>query len=302
MRAGLLFALGAVPVAALVALAAPHHAATIIVLAAVAVVLAPATVLVSSAFAPRAPDAAGDVLRGGARTVVPDDVRAVATARTSRVAIPRGRMAARWLVATRRRETLVPYDRFAFGAVAGLVAPHLAARAGGELVSMAVVVGGLAVIFDAAIRGTTAPATLRSPWWRAAVGTSPLALVAWAFCDAAGVAAMLAGAALGLGVALGDPLPALAAVPEIALVPVALRLVVLAVDTFFPNAVDRRGAGAGVRVTVVAELTLDIVFLALYAGAGGGPLAAIAATTAALVVVVVVAAWCCAVRLPYAVG
>jgi hypothetical protein len=302
VRATLILALGAVPIGALLALAAPQRAASIIALAAVVVVLAPATVLVSSAFAPRAPDVAGDIVRNDTGAAVSHDAGAVATARPSRAKIPRGRMAARWLVATRRGETLVPYDRFAFGIVAGLVAPHLAVRAGGDLTALVTVVGGLAVIFDAAVRGTTAPATLRSPWWRAAVGTSGAALAAWAFCDSAGVAAMLIGVAFGVGAALGEPLPAMLAVPMIALVPVALRLVVLAVDTFFPTAADRRGAGGGVRAGVVGELTLDIAFLALYVGGRDGALASIATTTVALAVVVIVAAAVCGARLPAAVG
>ena len=86
------------------------------------------------------------------------------------------------------------------------------------------------------------------------------------------------------------------------LVPVALRLVVLAVDTFFPAAVDRHGAGVTARLAVVWELTFAIVALALVAGAHGGAYASIASTTAALFVVVVVAAWCAASRLPAAVG
>jgi hypothetical protein len=158
------------------------------------------------------------------------------------------------------------------------------------------------VLLDAAIRGTTAPSTLRSPWWRAAVGTSPRALAAWAFCDALGAAAPLIGIAAGLGIALGRPLYALAALAAILLLPVALRLVALATDTVFPSAADRYGAGASLRIFVVFELTADIVWLALVAGARGGAFASIAVTTAALLAVVAVAAWCSAVRLPHAVG
>ena len=302
VRATLLIALGAVPAGVLFALAAPQRAGTILALAAVVVALAPATVLVSSAFAPRTVPGVADVSRFGAPGGAASDGGAAPAARRSRTNIPRGLMAARWLVAARRGEMLVPYDRFVLGAVAGLVAPRFGAIAGGQLVAMAIVIGGLAVLLDASIRGTTAPATLRSPWWRAAVGTSPLALATWAFCDATAAASLLIGIALGLGIALGSPLPALAAIPAIVLALVALRLVVLAVDTFYPSAVDRRGAGAAVRLAVVWELAIDIAMLALYAGAGGGAYASIAATTAALTVVAAVAAWCCAVRLPAAVG
>ena len=289
-RATVFVALGAVPIGALLALAAPQRAGTIVLLAALVVVLAPATVLVSSAFAPRT------------SAVVRDIPAHSAGARTSPRTIPAGFMAARWLVATRRREMVVPYDRLAFGLVAGLVAPRFAAFAGGQLIALAIVIGGLAVILDAAIRGTTAPATLRSPWWRAAVGTLPRGLVAWAFCDAAGVASQLIGLAAGLGIALGNLLPALAALPAILLVPVALRLVVLAVDTVFPAEADRRGAGAGARIFVVATLTAGIFTLALTAGARGGAFASIVVTTVALLAVAAAAAWWSAVRLPHAVG
>jgi hypothetical protein len=288
-RATIAVALGAVPIGGLLALAAPQRAGTIIMLAAVVVALAPATVLASSAFAPRSSSA----VRTSPRT---------AAARASRTNVPLGFMAARWLIAMRRGEMLVPYDRLAFGTVAGLVAPRFSAVAGGQALSMAIVVGGLAVLLDAAIRGTTAPSTLRSPWWRAAVGTSPRALAAWAFCDALGAAAPLIGIAAGLGIALGRPLYALAALAAILLLPVALRLVALAADTVFPSAADRYGAGASLRIFVVFELTADIVWLALVAGARGGAFASIAVTTAALLAVVAVAAWCSAVRLPHAVG
>ena len=291
-RATIVVALGAIPIGALFAVAAPQLAAAILALAAVAIVLAPATVLVSSACARRTPAAVPTAPRFGAEPAI----------RTSRTTIPSGFIAARWLIATRRGEMGVPYDRLAFGIIAGLVAPRFAAVAGGQLVAMAIVVGGLAVLLDAAIRGTTAPATLRSPWWRAAVGTSPRALAAWAFCDAIGPAAPLIGIALGLGIALGRPFYALAALPAILLVPVALRLVVLAVDTVFPAAADRYGAGASLRVFVVLELTTDIFVLALMAGARGGAFASIAVTTVALLAVVAAAAWCSAVRLPHAVG
>ncbi len=299
VRATLLIALGAVPAGVLFAMAAPPRAGTILALAAVLVALTPATVLVSSAFAPRTvPDVSRFSPAGGSAS----NGSAAPAAQRSRTNIPHGLMAARWLVAARRGEMLVPYDRFVLGAVAGLVAPRFGAIAGGQLVAMAIVIGGLAVLLDASIRVKAAPATLRSPWWRAAIGTSPLALATWALCDATAAASLLIGIALGLGIALGSPLPALAAIPAVVLALVALRLVVLAVATFYPSAVDRRGAGAAVCLAVVWELAIDIAWLALYAGAGGGAYASVAAATAALSVVVAVAAWCCAVRLPAAVG
>lgn len=230
------------------------------------------------------------------------DVAETPGVRAVRGTIPRGVIAARWLVAARRGEMLLPYDRLAFGIAAGLVAPRAAAVAGGQLVAMAIVVGGLAVILDASIRMTTAPATLRSPWWRGAVGTSPHGLAVWAFCDAAGTAALLIGFAIGLGIALGQALSALAALPAMLLAPAALRLVLLAVDTFFPGDTDRRSVAASARVFVMMELTADVFTLALMAGARGGPFASIAATTAALLAIVAVAAWCSAARLPHAIG
>jgi hypothetical protein len=301
VRATILIALGAVPIGVLLAVAAPQRAGAIVALAVVVVVLAPATVLVSSAFAPRTARDVPDTARFGAGAAVSNVAGATSAVRAARTKIPQGPTAARWLVARRRGETLVPFDRLAFGVVAGFVAPRFGAIAGGQLIAMTIIVGGLAVLLDASIRSTTAPATLRSPWWRAAIGTSSLALATWAFCDAAGAAALLAGIALGLGVALGNPLPALAAIPAILLVPAALRLVVLAVDTFYPAAADRSGAGAGARLWVVWELTVAIFMLALVAGARGGAYASIATTTAALFFVVVAAAWCGASRLPGAV-
>jgi hypothetical protein len=299
-RATLLIALGAVPIGALLALAAPQRAGAILALAAMVIVLAPAVVLVSSAFAPRTAGVAGTSRFGATTAAMPVGVAAPAP-RRPRTTIPRGLMAARWLVATRRRETLVPYDRFAFGIVAGFVAPRFGGIAGGQLVALTIVIGGLALLLDASIRGTTAPATLRSPWWRAAIGTLPRALAAWAFCDAAGTASMVIGIVLGLGVALGNPLPALAAVPAILLLPVALRLVVLVVDTFYPAAADRRGAGAAARLAVVWQATIAIFALSVVAGARGGAYASIATATAALSLIVAVAAWCGAARLPAAV-
>jgi hypothetical protein len=167
---------------------------------------------------------------------------------------------------------------------------------------MAVVIGGLALVLDASIRGTVAPATLRSPWWRAAIGASPLALAAWAFSDAAGVVCVAIGIALGLGLTLGNPLLALAAIPAIVLAPVALRLVIFAVDTFYPSAFDRRSVtGAADRGAVVTVLTSAMVALALVAGAHGGAYAGIATLTAQLLVVVTAAVRCCASWLPAAV-
>jgi hypothetical protein len=300
-RATLSVAAVAAPVGALLALAAPQRAASIIALAAVAVVLATLTVLVSSACAPRARDDERDVSGLRALAGAAHDEPPVAP-RVRRSNVPAGLMAARWLVAVRRGETLVPFDRLAFGLVAGWIVPHFATGLGGELVSLAIVVGGLALLLDAAIRGTIAPATLRSPWWRAAIGTSPVALTVWALSDALGPASVLIGIAIGLGIALGDLVPALAALPAIVLVPVALRLVVLAVDTFHPAAADRRGAGAAVRITVVGFLACSIFTLALVAGAYGGVFAAIATVTLMSIAVVIAAAWLCAARLPSAIG
>jgi hypothetical protein len=112
---------------------------------------------------------------------------------------------------------------------------------------------------------------------------------------------VLVGIATGLGIALGDPLPALAALPVIVLVPVALRLVVLAVDTIYPTAADRRGAGASTRVTAVGFLASSIFTLALVAGAYG-VFATLAAVALVLVGIVIVAAWMCSARLPSAIG
>jgi hypothetical protein len=300
-RATVFIALGAIPVSALLALAAPQAAPTIVGLAVVAVLLAPAVVLVSSAFARRLSAMAPDARHGRVGAVV-DGERLARSSPASQTSIPRGLAAARWLIAARRGEMVVPYDRLAFGIVAGLIAPRLAAVAGGQTVAMAIVVGGLAVLLDAAIRGTTAPAALRSPWWCAAVGTSPGGLAAWAFCDGAGATAPLIGIAAGLGIALRSPLHAVAAIPAILLLPAALRLVVLAVDTMFPAAADRRGAGASLRIFVVSELAADIFALALWAGAYGGAFASLAVTAVALLAVVAAAALCASVRLPHAVG
>jgi hypothetical protein len=198
--------------------------------------------------------------------------------------IPRGLLAARWLVARRRREPTVPFASFVAGLVAGVALPAVAARAGGQATALAVVIGGFALLTDGALRRTTAPATLLAPWWRAALGTSAPAIVAWALADAFAVAAFGAGTSLALGTALRTPLLGLAAVPLVVLAPVALRVTALGVDSVFPG--DRRGPGAFVRVAVVGALTVLTVLAALGAGARGGLLASLAAPTAVLLAII----------------
>jgi hypothetical protein len=297
LRATATIALGAVPLGALFALAAPQRAGSVLLLALVAIVLTPVAVLVSSATAPR--ETADDVSAAHA-DVTAHAHRAPAIAR--RAAVPRGLAAARWLVARRRSERLVPYERFVAGAVGGIVAPRAAGIAGGELVAMAIVIGGAALLLDGALRRTTAPATLLSPWWRSAIGTSPRAIVAWALADATAVVLFGAGAAIGLGVAFGAPLLALAALPIVVLVPLALRLIVLGVDSLFPSALDRRGAGASLRVAAVAAATAAIVALSLFTGVRGGAIAAVVTASALLAASVAASARWCAARLCSATG
>jgi len=290
LHATVLIALGAAPLALLFALAAPRHAITLVFLALSAIVLAPLTVLVSSATAPR--DAADDV----PASATGERVKVRPSQQSSR--IPAGLFAARWLIARRRSESFVPYGTLAAGTAGGFIAPRFAGAAGGDLVAMAVVIGGFALLLDGALRRSTAPGTLLSPWWRSAIGTSGAAVVAWALADSARIALFGAGAALGLGIAFGSPLLAVAAVPVVFLVPVALRLTALAVDVLFPAALDRRAAGASVRVVAVATLTAVIVTLALAAAVRGGVFAALATVTLLLTGLVLAAARWCAFRLP----
>lgn len=182
----------------------------------------------------------------------------------------------------------MPFVSFAGGLVAGVALPVVAARAGGQATALAVVIGGFALLADGALRRTTAPGTLLAPWWRSALGTSALAIVAWALADALVVAAFGAGASLALGTALRTPLLGVAAVPLVVLAPVALRVTALAVDSVFPG--DRRGPGALVRVMAVGALTALTALAVLGAGARGGVLAALAATTAVLIAVIAVTA------------
>jgi hypothetical protein len=297
LRATATIALGAIPLGTVFALAAPQRAHAILVLAAATVALAPLAVIVSSASAPRSSESASAFAPEPASAPVASEDGGARNDRRARSrSVPRGALAARWLVAARRGQALVPYRGLATGAIAGFVVPRYAGTAGGELVAMAVVIGGFALLLDGALRHTTAPATLLSPWWRSAIGTSANGIAVWALADAAQAYAFGAGAAIGLGAALGAPLLGFAAIPAVVLVPVALRLVALAVDVLFPSAADRRGAGAALRCATVFVLAAATAALALAAGAHGGALASLAAITALLAVLVTISARWCATR------
>ena len=177
--------------------------------------------------------------------------------------------------------------------------PFAAARAGGQTTALAIVVGGFALLVDGALRRTTAPATLLTPWWRAALGTSARSIAVWAFADAGKVVAFAATAAPALGIALGKPLLGVAAVPLVVLTPVASRLIALSVDVLFSR--DRRGPGAFVRVVVTSALTVLVVLASLSAGARAGASAALAAATTLIVAYVVAAAAFCEWRLSAAI-
>jgi hypothetical protein len=267
----------AVPVGVLFAVADPDRASAIVTMAVAAAALGPLVVLASSATASRT---------GEARPPHAAAERLSITAAPNRV--PRGFFAARWLVARRRAEPLVPSVALASGLALGLAVPSIAARAGGQATALVVVLGGFALLVDGALRRTTAPATLLTPWWRAAFGTSAPAVVVWALADASTVIAFGVGASLGLGAMLVRPLFGLAALPLVVLAPVALRVTALAVDSVFPG--DRRGPGGFVRVVVVGTFAALIAVAAFGAGAGGGILAAFLTATAALTAVIVAAA------------
>jgi hypothetical protein len=277
MRTTALVAALAVPLGGLFAVADPARASAIVMMAVAAIVLAPLVVLASSATASRT---------GEARP--PDVVEIIQAAAVAPNRVPRGLLAARWLVARRRREPLVPFVSFAGGLVVGVALPSVAARAGGQATALAVVIGGFALLVDGALRRTTAPATLLVPWWRTALGTSVRAIVAWAVADAFVVAAFGAGVSLALGAALRAPLLGIVAVPLVVSTPVALRMTALAVDSVFPG--DRRGPAAFVRVLAVGALTVIVAVAGLGAGARGGVLASLLVTTAALVAVLLATA------------
>ena len=296
VRVAVLAMLVAVPCAIVFASADVHRAGTVVTMALAAMIVAPLAVAVSATTA-KAPA---------------DETRIVAVrapafgsagengATQAKAAVPRGLAAARWLVAVRRREPLVPYVHLAGGALAGALLPAIAVRAGGQATALAVVIGGFALLLDGAFRRTTAPATLLTPWWRSALGTSPRAIVAWAFADASAVAAFGAGAAFALGIALGAPLLGIAAIPLVALVPVAVRTTALAADALFPG--DRRGPGAFVRVLAVGGLAVLVATAALAAGAAGGAPVAIAAATVLILATVACGAAYSSRRLAAAMG
>ncbi|HEX3462475.1 MAG TPA: hypothetical protein VHS78_00295 [Candidatus Elarobacter sp.] len=278
----------AAPVAALFAIADVSHAAPVLEMAVAAIVIAPLVVLASSATASRSGEAfaAAEVHRTAAAEPPRERVQRK---------IPRGIAAARWLTARRRGEPLVPFGPFTGGLVVGAVAPWIAARAGGQATALAVVIGGFALLLDGALRRTTAPATLLTLWWRAAIGTSARSVVAWALADASAVVAFGAGAALVFGTALRTPLLGIAALPLILLAPVTLRTTALAVDTLFPA--DRHGPGAFMRLVVVGGSAAIIAIASFAAGACAGALASLVVATVLLLALLVLTAQMSARRL-----
>ncbi|MBV8369903.1 MAG: hypothetical protein JO036_13400 [Candidatus Eremiobacteraeota bacterium] len=287
VRATATVAAVAAPLGVLFASVDPARAGSIILMAVAAIGVAPLSVVTSSLTAFRTSDDS----RARARDVVPNE--------RWRARVPRGLAAARWLIARRRGEALVPLVHFLGGALLGAVLPFAAARAGGQTTALAVVVGGFALLVDGALRRTTAPATLLTPWWRAALGTSARAIAVWAFADAVQVAAFAAAAAPALGIAIGKPLLGVAAVPLVVLTPVASRLISLSVDVFFSR--DRRGPGAFVRVVLTSALAVLVVLASLSAGARAGAPAALATATALVAAYAVAAAAFCEWRLSAAV-
>jgi len=275
VRTTVIVATVAAPLGALFASADSERAGIIAFMALAAIAVAPLAVLASSAAA-------------GSREVDGVSDERARWSGPPRGPVPRGIAAARWLIAARRGEPTVPWIHFLGGVVLGTVLPFVAARVGGQTIALAVVIGGFALVLDGALRRTTAPGTLLTPWWRAAVGTSGRSIAAWAIADAASVAAFAAGAMLALGAMLRTPLLGIAALPLVVCAPVALRTTVLATDTLFPG--DRRGPGAFVRVLVVGALTALVAVASFAAGARAGAPASLAVATAMLLGIVAMSA------------
>lgn len=308
VRATVYVAWGALPIGVLFALVAPDRWVAIVALAASMLVLAPLSVVVAALTArgitarrdAPGPESGVDAARS-TPAAAEDAYGAPPAPARSAARVPRGLLAARWLYARRHGAAPIPYAGFVSGVVVGFIAPRVAAGAGGQLVSTVIVAGGLAIVLDGAIRGTTAPAELRSPWWRSAIGTSPRAMIAWALAGTLPFAVTASGAVLGLGLAMHALALAVAAVPAIVLAPVALRLLVFGVDVLFAASADRRGVAAALRVALVVAATTGVVTAAFAVGARGGLLASIGTFTVLLAALVAASAWWCARRLPSAV-
>jgi hypothetical protein len=269
MRAFAAVAAIALPLGAAFALAAPDRAGVIVGLALGTSLLAPLSVALSAATAPR----------GRADGAAEERPAHTARSARGRERVPRGLPAARWLIARRSGTSVVPFAAIALGGLAGLLAPRASRLVDPQLRTLAAVVGPIAAALGAALMQADGIETVRSLWWRTALGTGPRAILAWAVAATLPVAGFVAAFVVTLAAAWGAILLGIAAVPLAFGAPVMLRLATLAVGATFPAGGDRRGAASVVRVAVACGLIAAVVAASLPLAANG-PYAVLATATA----------------------
>lgn len=267
MRAFAAVAAIALPLGAAFALAAPDRAGIIVAIALGTSLLAPLSVALSAATAPRERD-------GGVAPEPP--AHAARSARRERV--PRRLPAARWLIARRSGTSVVPFAAIALGTLMGLVAPRASLRVDPQLGTLVAVVGSIAVALGAALVQADGMETLTSPWWRAALGTGHRAIFGWAVAATLPAGGFVAAFVIVLAAAHGVLPLGIAAVPLAFGAPVTLRLATLAVGATFPADGDRRSAAAGLRIAVAGVLVAVVVTASLPLGPNG-PYAVLAMAT-----------------------
>jgi hypothetical protein len=252
IRTALLFGVVALPLGVAFAFAAPEHAASIVTAAVAFTAVATLTGAVGLHFAH---DGSGE-----AKTrAIPRRVIALERPTPN---VPRGLAAARWIVATRRGERIVPIANIIWGLVAGILLVRIAATLDGQFVSLAAVMSLPALLCSGALRHTRDIEEMRSSWWRTAIGNRPSAIFAWASSATLPVTLAFVGVAVGIGYALSSPFIGIVAIPTLVLVASVHRLLNLAVDVLFPSLVDRAGAAALGRVAVQAVVMLPVILFA----------------------------------------
>jgi hypothetical protein len=176
---------------------------------------------------------------------------------------------------------MTPWWNVIAGVVIGVVLTRVAASLNGQLLSLAVVIGPAAIVLGGAIAPTPQLEELRSPWWRAALGTRPRAVIAWAVGATLPTALALSGMVGAIVGIAASPLVALCgAATTIVAVPTH-RLISAGGDARWTHMIDRRGAATGVRIALHA-VVWSIVVTAAWACARDGIGAMIAVANAAM--------------------
>ncbi len=274
VRTACTFGLVALPLGAAFAFALPAEAPAIMVLVASATALATL--------------ACGIALRSARDDDVVADHAAAAAGQRPATRVPRGIMAARWLLATRRGEPLTPWWNVIAGVVIGVVLTRLAASLNGQLLSLAVVIGPAAIVLGGAIAPTPQLEELRSPWWRAALGTRPRAVIAWAVGATLPTSLALSGMVGAIVGIAASPFVALCGAATTIIAVPTHRLISAAGDARWRRMIDRRGAATGVRIALHA-IAWSIVVTAAWACAHVGIGAMIVVANAALLAIAALA-------------